>query len=294
MSARLARGAAALAVALTVAFGGMSCARLDSFLFNPTPAPAGGYDLAACPTGDPDAPPVGDAIPPAAVDTVVLTAGGETLDARFVRAADPAASATVLYSHGNAENLCRYWGRVQLFYELGLNVLVYDYEGYGASTGEASEEALYRDVRAALEYLRGREDVDQTRIVYYGWSLGGAAAIDLAVTDPPAALVTESAFASVSAFLSDSAGVDLPSGFLARSSLDNLAKVARLENVPYLVLHGDADDFVRPGYAQELFDAAPGPKRLYLAPGADHDTVPYVDLPAYRDEVGAWVETYAP
>ncbi|HEV8320986.1 MAG TPA: alpha/beta hydrolase [Myxococcota bacterium] len=281
------------AMALVLAGGLGSCVRLDGFLFDPEPAPAGGYDLASCPLDDASQPPVGDLIAGADVEEVTLDVAGETLDARFVHGLGGGGGATVLYSHGKTGNLCTFWGRVLLLYQLDYDVLVYDYEGYGASTGRPSEPHLYRDARAALDYLRGRPDVDPGRIVYYGWSLGAAVAIDLAVDEPPAALITESAFASVSAFTSDSTGLDVPGHFLARSSFDNLAKMPLLTS-PVLLMHGDADDFVRFAYAEQLFDAAPLPRELYRAAGAGHSDVPYVDLGAWASEVSNWIDTYAP
>ena len=63
---------------------------------------------------------------------------------------------------------------------LQVNVLVFDYRGYGRSTGRPTEPGVYRDARAALAYLSSRADVATDRIVYLGRSLGAAIAVELA------------------------------------------------------------------------------------------------------------------
>ena len=94
----------------------------------------------------------------------------------FVKQANEAltsTSPTVLYLHGNAGNighrLMNVKGLVQL---LGCNVCLLEYRGYGHSDGTPSEEGLYLDAQAGLDFLVGRPDVDPNKIVVFGRSLG--------------------------------------------------------------------------------------------------------------------------
>ncbi|HSP78261.1 MAG TPA: alpha/beta hydrolase, partial [Myxococcaceae bacterium] len=84
----------------------------------------------------------------------------------------------------------------------------------------------------------------------------------------------ESPFSSIQELVRDSSNMDLSAGFLSESSWDNLSRVRALRGVPLLLLHGTADDFIRPEFSEQLHAAANEPKRLVLVEGADHDTVP--------------------
>jgi fermentation-respiration switch protein FrsA (DUF1100 family) len=155
---------------------------------------------------------------------------------------------------------------------------------YGRSTGTPSEPGIHADVQAVWDYLATERGLDPTRFVIYGRSLGGAFATDLAAVRTPAALITESAFASVAALVRDGAYVDLPPGFVADARWDNQAKVARIP-APYLAMHGLADDYVRWQYAQDLTAAHAATQtaatKLVLVPGSDHgDNSPAVALGA--------------
>ena len=84
-----------------------------------------------------------------------------------------ASSPTVLYFHGNAGNIGHRLMNVKGFVQmLGCNVCLLEYRGYGHSDGSPSEDGLYMDAQAALDYLVGRPDVDQRKIIVFGRSLG--------------------------------------------------------------------------------------------------------------------------
>ena len=163
---------------------------------------------------------------------------------------------------------------IDLFHrELGVNILIYDYRGFGrSSAGTPSEEGLYRDAEAALRHLQSREDVDPARIVYFGRSLGVAIAVELAVRHRPYGLILESGFPSITYM----ANVDrpwLPAFVVHRiiaARYDSASKIGSL-NVPVLIVHGDADDTVPLRAGQALFEAAREPKSLYVVEGANHD-----------------------
>ena len=123
------------------------------------------------------------------------TEDGVRIDGWFV----PASSGgpTVLFFHGNAGNISHRLESIQIFHELGLNVLIFDYRGYGRSTGKPSEQGLYRDADAAWFYLTNIRGIDAKEIVLFGRSMGGAVATRLAAKTQPAAVIVESTFTSV-------------------------------------------------------------------------------------------------
>jgi fermentation-respiration switch protein FrsA (DUF1100 family) len=271
--------------AVLTALAGCHPLTLDPFFYDPLPAPAGGYQLSTA------------VIPAAAVETLtVATPDGQTLNGVFIHASGRRADITVLYFHGQSNNLGTSWPRLEYLYPLGYNLALVDPRGYGLSTGTPSEAGLQIDERATLAALVARPDVAATKIVIYGRSLGSGLAIDLASTNPPAVLITESAFASIASFVGDATYVDLPKSFVASSSWDNLAKVPNIPS-PYLLFHGTADDYVDPKYSQELAGAhaSVGTTLLVMVPGANHDDVPEtLGLDAYRADIQAFVESAIP
>ena len=251
----------------SVAFAGALAAgcsrqRLDGFLYDPKKEPPGADQVDA-------------GIP--SHEHLSVASGGETIDVVFIPAADvPGArpDVTMLYFHGQSNDIASSWPRLELLYPLGVNLAAVDPRGYGQSTGTPSEPGIHADVQAVWDALPGLKGVDPAKFVIYGRSLGAAFAIDLASVRTPSALVTESAFTSIADLVRDGVYVDLPVSFVADSRWDNLAKIPGVA-APYLAMHGLADDYVRFQYSQELTAAhttgQPAQKtQLELVPGADH------------------------
>jgi uncharacterized protein len=165
-------------------------------------------------------------------------------------------------------------------------VLLFDYRGYGHSSGRPSEEGTYRDARAALTCLLERPGVDPARVFYLGESLGGAVALDLALERPPAGLVLLSAFTGVR----ELGGVHYP--FIPASLVPDvyptLRRIRELR-VPLLVLHGDRDDIVPLSQGRALFEAAPAPKRMYVFPGLGHNNLLPLGGSEFARVIASWV-----
>jgi uncharacterized protein len=204
-------------------------------------------------------------------DLAIETADGERLHGWWV-AARSTPAAHVLLCHGNAGNVGDRVLHAQLLCEAGLDVLLFDYRGYGRSTGRPGEQGLYRDARAAREALLREPGVDPGRLVYVGESLGGAVALELALEHPPAGLVLQSTFTGVR----EMAALHYPfvPARLVPEAYPSLARIPALR-APLLVLHGDRDDIVPVDQGRALFEAAPEPKEIRLFPGLGHnDLVP--------------------
>jgi fermentation-respiration switch protein FrsA (DUF1100 family) len=185
----------------------------------------------------------------------------------FIQGSNPV---TFLWLHGNAGNISHRLEWLHTLYSrLGVNVLLFDYQGYGLSAGRPSEENSYEDARQALAYLRSRTDVDPERIVYYGKSLGAAVAVQLATEARPYRLVINAAFTSIA----DMARLHypfLPIGPLIRTRYASIDKIEHV-TAPVLVVHGAADEIVPLAHARRLYEAASDPKRLLVIDGAGHN-----------------------
>jgi fermentation-respiration switch protein FrsA (DUF1100 family) len=259
-----------LVTILTLAFPG--CFDLDSNLFNNTELKA--YALSTA------------VIPDSMRTEIILTSQGKKIYGYFIRSINSSEKNVVLYNHGNRDHLQFYWDRVELFYQMGFNVFIYDYEGYGKSEGEPSEAALYSDATAAYSYVRSRGFGDG-QITVYGFSLGGAAATHLASSVfTPKKLILEAAFASASTLTQSGTLLDVPSTFFMKGTYNNAEKIKNV-TAPVLILHGVEDKFIDlEKNGKVLYRNANDPKTFIAVPGADHSQVPWkMGAAVYRDTV---------
>ena len=206
--------------------------------------------------------------------------------------AEQTGAPTVLYLHGNSRNISYNLENALRYRALGSNLLLVDYRGYGKSTGgKPSEAKVYEDAEAAWQYLVKQRGVKPQQLFIYGHSLGGAAAIDLALRHPEAAgLITESTFTSMQA-MGELKYDFLPAGLLLNQRFESLQKITQLK-VPLLLIHGTWDQKVPVGMAQQLFEAAPQPKTLVMIEGGEHSNNAAVGWVEYRDAVSAFVGQY--
>ncbi len=196
--------------------------------------------------------------------------GGE--DGRAVGTAVAARRAvTVLFLHGNAGNISHRLEKLTMLHELGVNVLLLDYRGYGRSEGEPSEAGTYRDAEAALAWLMaGPESVDPVAdVVVYGESLGTGVAVELAVRQRVRGVILEAPFTSIPD-VGQRLFPYLPVRWIARTRYENLQKIGRI-NSPLLILHSREDEIFGLAHAERLLAAAAEPKRLVVLAGGHND-----------------------
>ncbi len=225
-------------------------------------------------------PPLADRDIPPEAERLWITAGdGSRVEAWFFPAASVSRSPrpTALIFHGNAELIDHCAADVRFYQERGFSVLVPEYRGYGRSTGSPSQSALTADMRAFLSLLLARSDVDATRLVYHGRSLGAAVAVQLAAHRAPAALILESPFSSLTSM---AWRMGIPP-FVVRSPFDTAAVLPALP-CPILLLHSADDEIIPIWHAERLHALAPTSTLIRLH--GSHNSGLNAQ-PAYRESV---------
>lgn len=177
---------------------------------------------------------------------------------------------TILFCHGNAGNISHRLDSIKLLNELGMNIFIFDYRGYGKSDGGIPDEkGSYRDAEAAWEYLTTVRNIDPRNIIIFGRSLGGAVAAELALKKPAAALVIESSFTSIKD-LGAKLYPFLPVRLLSKYEYNTLEKVKAIES-PKLIIHSRNDELVPYEYGRRIFKAAREPKQFLELSGGHND-----------------------
>lgn len=194
---------------------------------------------------------------PRGVEPLWITADdGSRVEAWFVPGAGTAPGTPgplVLFFHGNGELIDTNLDTAALYTPWGVSVLLAEYRGYGRSQGDPSQAAIVADMVRFHDLMATRPDVDPTRIVFHGRSLGGGVAGALAAERPPAALILESTFTSLAA-LARSRGLLEPlcrHPFRTDRVLPGLGK-------PVLILHGADDELIPPAHARQLHATSSG------------------------------------
>lgn len=178
---------------------------------------------------------------------------------------NPGATYTILFSHGNGEDLGTVLQTLKKFKRMGFAAFAYDYHGYGTSTGTPSERNTYRDIDAAYSYVTNDLHISPDHVVAYGRSLGGAVAIDLASRKPVAGLVVESSFVTAFRVMTR----------YPLSPLDKFRSIAKIKQAhcPVLVIHGRSDELVPFWHGERLFHEANEPKQSLWIDGAGHNNL---------------------
>lgn len=181
---------------------------------------------------------------------------------------NPTAKYTILYIHGNAEDLGDIKPILEKLRDEGFSVFAYDYRGYGTSEGTPTESHAYQDVDTAYNHLTQSLKIPPEKIIVFGRSIGGGSAVDLAARKPVAGLIVESTL--VSAFR-----VLVPFPILPFDKFTNIDKIKRVK-CPVLVMHGQADETIPFRHGEQLFAAASSPKLSLWVKEATHNDFVWV------------------
>ncbi|XP_020216143.1 alpha/beta hydrolase domain-containing protein 17C [Cajanus cajan] len=180
---------------------------------------------------------------------LVDTKHGNKIVAFYLR--NPYARLTLLYSHGNAADLGQLYDLfVQLKVNLRVNLMGYDYSGYGASTGKPSESSTYADIEAIYECLETEYGVSQEDVILYGQSVGSGPTLHLAAKLPRLrGVVLHSGILSGLRVLCH---VNFTFCFDIYKNINKIKKV----KCPVLVIHGTEDDVVNWLHGNRLWKMA--------------------------------------
>ena len=188
---------------------------------------------------------------------------------------------TVLFLHGNGENISTHIRLVWWLPRSGYNVFMPDYRGYGISEGEPTLERVHEDIQAAMGWLFSQKDLNLKNVILYGQSLGGALATT-SLADSPyrerfKGLVVEGSFTRYRQVAQEMLGkswltwlFQWPLSFTIRDDYSPIETIPRISPIPVLLAHGDADPIVDMHHSQLLYTAAQQPKELWIIPGAGH------------------------
>ena len=193
----------------------------------------------------------------------------------------PGAGITVLFAHGNAEDLGHGTGHAERYAQLGVSVLSFEYPGYGLSSGKPTEPGTYAAADAAYRYLREQVGLESGAIIAHGRSLGGGVMVDLASRLPIGGLIIESSFVSVYRVVTRAPLLPV----------DQFKSLAKLSDVaaPALVIHGQRDEVIAPWHGRRLFQALPESRRSSLwVERAGHNDLAQVAGQSYWDALAAF------
>lgn len=210
----------------------------------------------------------------------IMSGDGERITAVFLE--HPDADYTVLFSHGNAEDLGHVVPFMQQFHDRGYSVLMYDYRGYGTSEGKPSTVHAKEDVTAAYNWLVDTKKIQPRKIISHGRSLGGGVAVWLAAKYKVGGLITEISFASA-------IRVKTRWKVLPWDKFDSVRSIRRV-NCPVLVIHGTEDMKIPFWHGKKVYEAALEPKRNLWIEGGRHSTYAYVAEERYINTIQSFVD----
>jgi fermentation-respiration switch protein FrsA (DUF1100 family) len=213
-------------------------------------------------------------------DIELEAADGVRLHGWLLPAAPPARG-SVLFLHGNAQNISTHIASVAWLPARGFTVMLLDYRGYGRSGGSPSLPGLQLDFETALDTLLARPETNAGPVIVFGQSLGGALAITALAGSPRReqvrALIVEGAFTGYRALAREKLSdfwltwpLQAPLGLAIDDRYRPIDAIGELAPMPVLIVHGEEDRVVPPEHAIALYEAARPPKALWLVPGAGH------------------------
>jgi uncharacterized protein len=214
-----------------------------------------------------------------ASDVTFKTDDGVLLHGWLFRAPDEHAPLLV-WMHGNGGNITERAPMASELARRGVSVLLFDWRGYGKSAGTPSEDGLYHDALAAVDFARGHTGGG---LALYGESLGGPYAAYAATLRPVRCVVIENSFPSLAA-LGNAIYHPVPLGWFAPGAMTTL-RWLNAASVPVLVMHGRRDQVIPFALGQALFDGLTGPKEMLVSETAGHCEIPYVEKERYYEAV---------
>lgn len=189
---------------------------------------------------------------------------------------------TILFSHGNAQDLGRVQPILEQFNKHGFSAFSYDYQGYGHSTGSASEPNAKQDIRTAYNYLTNVLNIKPEQIILYGYSLGSGVTIDLAQEVQVGGIIVEGAFTSTYR-------TKVPIKIFPVDRFDSYAIVSKIKQ-PILYLHGEDDKVIPVSHSYDLYERTLSERDILTFADHQHKSLPLKNSEKYWDKVKNWVQ----
>ncbi|MCG6535360.1 MAG: alpha/beta hydrolase [Syntrophales bacterium LBB04] len=176
---------------------------------------------------------------------------------------NPDSKYTIVYFHGNAEDLGQILPFLEEYRDRGFSIFSYDYRSYGQSTGKPEEKKLYQDLNLIYNYLTGTLNIPASNIIIHGRSVGGGLATELASKKSCTGLILESSFVSAFRVLTR----------IPIFPFDMYKNIDKIKNIkaPILVIHGMNDHVISFWHGNKLFEKANAPKTSFWVEGAGHN-----------------------
>lgn len=199
----------------------------------------------------------------------IKTSDGNALSGWFVKNSKLEKSPLIIYFGGNAEEVSH------LIYESdnvsGWSLALTNYRGYGLSTGKPNEKNLFSDALNIYNYYSKREDVDASKIVVMGRSVGTGVAVYLAANREVEKVILVTPYDSMISVAKNHYSF-LPISLILRNRFDSISRVPHI-NVPMLALIADNDTTIPPQLAKRLVDKWRGKCTMQIIKGADHNSI---------------------
>jgi len=222
-------------------------------------------------------------------DVTFETEDGIALHGWYVSTRKDNRKGTMLFFHGNAGNISHRLESIRLFNQMGLDVFIFDYRGYGQSEGTISEAGTYKDGKAAWRYLTEHKKINPQEIVLFGRSLGGGVVSELATQVNAKALILESTFTST-----PDVGVKayplLPVRLLANIHYPNKERIDLID-MPILIIHSEGDGLIPYSHGQTLYELAGGKAKMLTIQG-DHNNGFLTSGRVYTEGVYRFLEQF--
>ena len=174
---------------------------------------------------------------------------------------------TIVFFHGNAGNVGNRKRQARQFIDAGLGLLLVTWRYNAGAGGEASEEGLLTDGRAALGFV-GAQGIPERRIVLHGESLGSGVAVAMALEHEVGGLVLVYPYSSMTDVAEDRFWF-APVRMLIQDEFDSVARIGKVR-APILMIHGERDRIIPVRFARRLYEAAPEPKEGHFLPEGNH------------------------
>ncbi len=174
---------------------------------------------------------------------------------------------TILYLHGNAGSLENRIHKINHFKDININFLLLAWRGFSGNKGRPTEQGLYKDARAAINWLKKKGIKDQN-IIIYGESLGTGIATEIAQNKNYAGVILESPFTSMIEAGSSKYPI-FPIKLLLKDKYESNKKIKNVKS-PILIMHGEEDRIVPFNMGKKLYDLANEPKYSYFPKYDDH------------------------